>query len=85
MNRVTVRLLGESGGAASRRVVTLELPPGATARDLLTRLQQELTAAGLAEGCLVAVNGTDVRHLGGWETPLPAGAVVSIVPPMLGG
>ena len=42
-------------------------------------------AARLAEHCLVAVNGTEIGHLDGWETELLPGAIVSIVPAMVGG
>jgi molybdopterin converting factor small subunit len=72
-----------------RQTLPLDLPAGATVADLVRRLEEEFGVAGLgenvAEHCLVAVNGTEVGHLGGWGIELPAGAVVSIVPAMVGG
>lgn len=34
---------------------------------------------------VVLVNGRDVRHLEGWETPVEPGDALSIVPPRAGG
>ncbi len=89
MANVTVRLLGGMGLPVARQGVEVALPAGATVRDLVARLEVELgvdeLAARLAEHCLLAVNGTEIGHLGGWETELPPGAIVSIVPAMVGG
>ncbi len=89
MPNVTVRLLGGMGLPVPRQVVQATLPAGATVRDLVARLEVELgvddLAARLAEHCLLAVDGTEIGHLDGWETVLPPGAVVSIVPAMVGG
>ncbi len=87
--RVTVRLFGSPALAIRTQTLQLELPPEATARGLLRRLEEELAAGQLAEKlaeqCLVMVDGTAVEHLAGWETPLAEGSVVSIVPAAMGG
>lgn len=89
MVNVTVRLLGGMGLPVARQVIEVALPVGATVRDLIAHLEAELgvddLAARLAEHCLVAVNGTEIGHLDGWETELLPGAIVSIVPAMVGG
>lgn len=89
MVTVTVRLMGGLALSLRSRVIQLELPTGATVRDLVLRLETEVGVKDLAERleahCLVAVDGTEVSRLGGWDAQLSNNAVVSIVPAMVGG
>jgi molybdopterin converting factor small subunit len=89
MPTVTVRLLGGLAVPLPTRTIRVEVSPGATVRELVLRLEREIGVDDLAERldahCLVAVDGTEVGHLGGWDVQLSDGAVVSIVPAMVGG
>lgn len=76
------------------KLVSLDLPAGATVRDVLAaagarfpRLNELIwTADGqLGDYIKVFVDGREIRHLQSLETPVPAGAEVSIFPPVAGG
>lgn len=89
MLKVTVRLFGGLAIPLPGQVIQMELPEEATVRDLIARLEVDVgitkLATTVAEHCLVAVDGTEVRHLGGWSASLHDGALISIVPAMVGG
>jgi len=79
---------------AGGKTVEFDLPPGATARDLLEAVGARFPAIGellwTAQGELgdyikVFVNGREIRHLQLLETPVPPGAEVDIFPPAAGG
>ncbi|MHB1415258.1 MAG: MoaD/ThiS family protein [Chloroflexota bacterium] len=89
MAKVTVRLQGGLALPVPRQVMELEVPGETTVRSLVERLGVELGVVTFAdtvvEHCLVALDGTEIGHLGGWEAPVGEGSVVSIVPAMVGG
>lgn len=61
--------------------VEMELPDGATAKELLTRLRRAYTSLPLTDSVLIAVNSEYVRP----EAPLHEGDEVVFVPPVSGG
>jgi molybdopterin synthase sulfur carrier subunit len=90
----TVRLYSTLRGLAGDRAVEVSLPDQATARDVLTRLIE--LRPGLAGHVLddggqvpeyvgVFVDGRDIRHLRGLDTPVSPKNEVYIFPPTAGG
>jgi molybdopterin synthase sulfur carrier subunit len=90
----TVRLYSTLRGLAGDRAVEVPLPEQATARDVLTRLVE--LRPGLAGHVLdgggqvpqyvgVFVDGRDIRHLQGLDTPIGPENEVYIFPPTAGG
>ena len=72
-------VLAERAGV---RQLTVELPEGATARDLWQRLPAPVREAGITEANVrVAVN----RSYAPWETRLQEGDEVAFIPPVAGG
>jgi molybdopterin synthase sulfur carrier subunit len=78
---------------AGGKSVTLERPAatvGAALEELTGRFP-DLAAALLADDgavrpfVAVMVNGRDIRHLGGLDTPIEGDAVLDIFPPVAGG
>jgi molybdopterin synthase sulfur carrier subunit len=79
---------------AGGKTVEFDLPPAATARDLLEAVGARFPAIGellwtapgqLGDYIKVFVNGREIRHLQLLETPVPPGAEVDIFPPAAGG
>jgi MoaD family protein len=71
-----------------------ELAPGATASTLLKATVERYpdmatriwdAAGGLSEHVKVFVNGREIVHMQGLDTPVPADAEVDIFPPTAGG
>ncbi|MHB1032980.1 MAG: MoaD/ThiS family protein [Pirellulaceae bacterium] len=89
MLRVTVRLFAGLAIPIPGQVIQMELPEGTTVQDLMARMEVDLAVEKLAttivEHCLVMVDGTEVRYLGGWGAGLRDGALIGIVPAMVGG
>jgi molybdopterin converting factor small subunit len=79
---VRLRLFARARDLAGADAVTLELPPGATVRDLRAALGGAHPALGsLLERSAVAVNG----EFGGENDAIPAGAELALLPPVSGG
>lgn len=79
--RVTVRFFALYRERAGTSQVEMELPDGATAKELLTRLRRAYTSLPLTDSVLIAVNSEYVRP----EAPLREGDEVVFVPPVSGG
>ncbi len=76
------------------RRVSLDLPAGSTAGDLLRHAAHVFPALGpliwegngqLADFIKVFVDGREIRNLQGLDTPVPAEATVDVFPPSAGG
>ncbi len=89
-----VRFYATLRDVVGSRSVEVELGPGATVRELLTRLFERfpnleprlLDEAGeLRRSVNVFVNGRSVPHLEGLDTQLQPNDEVSIFPPVAGG
>lgn len=89
-----VRFYATLRDVVGSRSVEVELRPGATVRELLTRLFEQfpnleprlLDEAGeLRRSVNVFVNGRGVPHLEGLDTKLQPDDEVSIFPPVAGG
>jgi molybdopterin synthase sulfur carrier subunit len=74
--------------------VSFDLPGGSTAGDLLRYASREFPAlqpliweadGRLGDYIKVFVDGREIRHLQGLDTPVPAAATVDIFPPTAGG
>jgi molybdopterin synthase sulfur carrier subunit len=93
MTTVQVRLhgFGRSPGRGEEQRVALPSP--ATVTTLVERLAGQLGPASApsqspivnAQRLLIIVNGRQIHHLQGLDTPLEEGDVVAIMPPVLGG
>ena len=93
MINIHVRLfgIGKSPGRSEDREMTLPSP--ATVSTLLEHLAGQIRPASPADpsrsvdaqGLLIVVNGRQIHHLQGLDTPLEEGDVVAIMPPVLGG
>jgi molybdopterin synthase sulfur carrier subunit len=79
---------------AGGKSVEFDLPPGATAGDLLRAVSDRFPAIGellwtpegdLGDYIKVFVDGREIRHLQLLATPVPPGAEVDIFPPAAGG
>lgn len=82
MMTITVRLFAAMADAAGARELTIELPEGATGRDLLSLLSQRYPkVAALAPSLRLAVNQEYVP----WESPLRPDDEIAIIPPVSGG
>lgn len=82
MMTITVRLFAAMADAAGARELTIELPEGATGRDLLSLLSQRYPkVADLAPSLRLAVNQEYVP----WESPLRPDDEIAIIPPVSGG
>lgn len=90
----TVRLYAGLQELAGDRTVEVPLPDGATVRDVLAALVEArpgLTSHVLDEAGQVAqyvgvfVDGRDIRHLQGLDTPVKPDNEVYIFPPTAGG
>jgi len=89
-----VRLYAGLREAAGQRDFEVELPAGALIGQLLRRLialRPKLNGKILDEDghvrqyVAVFVNGRDIRHLNGLETPVEPGEEIAIFPPVAGG
>ncbi len=89
-----VRLYASLREVAGERDIEVALPGGATIRDLLNRLAE--LRPGLSQRLLdedgniprfanVFVNGRDIRHLSGLDTPVMPDDEVTILSPAAGG
>lgn len=76
------------------KTVDFDLSPGATASTLLGAVTERFPEmaryvwderGGLAEHIRVFVDGREIRHLQGLDTPIPPGAELDIFPPSAGG
>lgn len=74
--------------------VAFELPANITVKDVLHAAEQRFPAlspllwepgGGLSDYIKVFVDGREMRHLGGLETPVPADAQLDVFPPAAGG
>ena len=93
MTTVQVRLhgFGRSPGRGEEQRVALPSP--ATVTTLVERLAGQLgpaSAAGRspeveAQRLLIIVNGRQIHHLQGFDTPLETGDVIAIMLPVVGG
>lgn len=91
--RICVKLFGEFRAALGQDRVDLELSDGATCgqalRDIVAReprLADLLFEGGeLRDHLHVFLNGRNVAHLRGLETPLSAGDTLTFFPPIGGG
>ena len=79
--RVTVRFFALYRERAGTSQIEMELPDGATAKELLIRLRRAYTSLPLTDSVLIAVNSEYVSP----ETPLHEGDEVVFVPPVSGG
>jgi len=89
-----VRLYASFRELAGEREIDVTLPDGATVRDLLRQLGElrpNIARVLLDENgnitpsINVFVNGRDVRHLSGLDTPVTPDDEVTIIPPAAGG
>lgn len=89
-----VRLYAALREAAGQRDFEVELPAGAVVGELLRRLialRPKLAGKVLDENgsvpryVAVFVNGRDIRHLNGLETPVQPQDEIAIFPPVAGG
>ena len=79
---VTVRLFARARDLAGAAVVTVDLPPGATAADLRRRLAADHPAlAPLLEHSALAVE----NEFAGDDRILPPHAEIALLPPVSGG
>lgn len=94
MTGIEVRLPAGLAEAAGGRRSWTATPAPATVAELLDALRADLPAverrirdeAGVLRRFVnVYVDGDDVRHLEGVDTPLRAGAVVLVIPSVAGG
>ncbi|MCR4392352.1 MAG: MoaD family protein [Candidatus Acetothermia bacterium] len=91
--RVTVKLFGEFREAAGRERVELELPPGTTCKEALRQLVAQAPPVGallfvgdrLRDHLHVFLNGRNVAHLRGLDTPLADGDALTFFTPIGGG
>ena len=79
--RVTVRFFALYRERAGTSQVEMELPDGATAKELLTRLRRVYTSLPLTDSVLIAVNSEYTSP----EAPLHEGDEVVFIPPVSGG
>jgi MoaD family protein len=79
---------------AGGKKVELDVPAGATVRQLLAEAEHRFPAltpllwqsdGSLSDYIKVFVDGREMRHLQGLETLIPAGVPVDIFPPAAGG
>jgi molybdopterin synthase sulfur carrier subunit len=89
-----VRLYASLRELAGERDIDVALPDDATVRDLLNRLvelQPSLAQrlldenGGIPQFVNIFVNGRDIRHLSGLDTPVMPDDEVTILPPAAGG
>jgi len=93
MTTVQVRLFGFGGSPGRGEEQRVALPTPATVTTLLEQMAGQLGPASPAgpshgvdaQGLLIIVNGRQIHHLQGLDTPLEVGDVVAIMPPVLGG
>jgi molybdopterin converting factor subunit 1 len=78
---VTVLLFASYADALGHDSVEVALAPGATVRDLMTRLTELPGSAALPPSPLVAVN----RSYATPDAVLTAGDEVAVIPPVAGG
>ncbi|MBI4282636.1 MAG: molybdopterin converting factor subunit 1 [Chloroflexi bacterium] len=79
--KVMVRFFASYRERAGTSQVEMELPNGATAKELLTRLRRVYTSLPLTDSVLIAVNAEYVST----EAPLHEGDEVVFIPPVSGG
>ena len=89
---VQLRLFATFREAVGERSVDREFPDGATVGDVLHALDEEYSAfevfddeGDLRDYLSILVNGRDITHLNGTETPLEDGDKLSLFPPVAGG
>lgn len=78
---VTVRFFASYAEKLGRSTLELELPAGATVRDVMCSVSALGGASGLPPSPLVAVN----YKYAGSDSPLSNGDEVAIIPPVAGG
>jgi len=80
--------------AAGTKMIDIEIQPGLTIRDVLVEVTRRFPVlekfiwkdqGELAEIVHVFINGENIRHLSGLNTPLKAEDHVDIFPPLVGG
>ncbi len=82
MIQVTVLFFATLKDRAGTQTTSLELPQGATVRQLKSALEERYPALAVAlPSALVSVN----REFAFDDDPLPAGAEVALFPPVSGG
>ena len=79
--RVTVLLFASYADALGERTLTLDLPDGARAGDVVAALRRRPGADGVPPLPLVAVN----ERYAGPHAALAEGDVVAVLPPVAGG
>ena len=90
---IEARLYATLRAIAGSKTVTLERQPdsvGAALEELIDRFPDLREGLLSEEGevrpfVAVMVNGRDIRHLGGLDTPLEGDATLDIFPPVAGG
>ena len=89
-----VKLYASLRQAAGTKMIDLEVVPGFTIQDVLTEVTRRFPVlekyiwkeqGELAEIVHVFINGENIRHLAGLNTPLKADDHVDIFPPLVGG
>jgi sulfur-carrier protein len=94
--KIKVDVIGSAADVFGRRSCAIDARPGMTLRDLLVELSREAGPGfrekvydretdRMNEHLSVFVNSREARSLGGVESPLEPGDVVTIMPPMAGG
>ncbi|AFK22619.1 MoaD family protein [Pyrococcus sp. ST04] len=84
MARVTVKVFATLIEIIGKRIFEEE---ASTVKELLEKIysQYPKVKEELEEGYMILINGHNIEHLQGLETPLKDGDVVSIFPPAGGG
>ena len=86
---ITIQFMGGGLVPGLPRKLTLDVTEPITVDRLVTRLEGVLgivdLRAKLTEYFIIAINGTTIQHLQGWQTLVAPGARVAVLAPMGGG
>ena len=89
-----VKLYGLIRQAAGTKLVEMEVYPGLRVREILEKLTQDYPAiekyiwkepGQISELAHIFINGENIRHLAGLDSPLKTEDHVDIFPPVVGG